>query len=186
MAKPRFKRVCRHCHKPFIPDWRNRHRQFYCRKPACRKARKAASQRRWLAQNPDHSKQPKHAERVRRWREGRRRRAVQTPATEACVDTRESIADASKSRADQRKPAVSAPLLQDRFEVLQDSIMRNPFVLGLLRRLFGCSSKDNIETTVRELIRMGAEVELGLVDGGGPQPVVPGTATKNMTKTPLP
>jgi hypothetical protein len=169
MAKPRFKRVCRHCHKPFIPDWRNRHRQFYCRKPACRKARKAASQRRWLAQNPDHSKQPKHAERVRLWRERRRRRAGRASPTEAWVDNRETVTDASNPGTDQREPAICAPLLQDRFEVLQDSIIHNPFVLGLLHRLFGCSSKDNIEATIRELIRMGAEVELGLANGGGPQ-----------------
>jgi hypothetical protein len=168
MANSRFTRVCRNCHKPFVPDWRNRHRQFYCRKAACRKARKVASQRRWLAQNAGHFKHPKHAERVRLWRERRRRRAVHSPLTDACVDARESAVDASNPRADEREPSVSAPLLQDRFEVLQDSIVRNPFVLGLLRHLFGCSSKDDIEAKVRELVEMGAQVERGFSGGGGP------------------
>jgi hypothetical protein len=168
MAKPRFKRVCRHCHKPFIPDWRNRHRQFYCRKPACRKARKAASQRRWHARNPDHFKHPKHAERVRLWRERRRRRTAHAPLTDACIEAREPVTDDSNPRGGEREPAVSAPLLQDRFEALQDFIVRNPFVLALLRHLFGCSLKDDIEAKVRELVEMGAQVQRGFSGGGGP------------------
>jgi hypothetical protein len=177
MANARFKRICRHCRKPFIPDCRNRHRQFFCRKPACRKARKAASQRRWLAQNRDHFKHPKHAERVRLWRERRRVRAAQTRLTQAGSDVRTLAGEAPKPGGDHHSSAVSAPLLQDRFEVLQDSIMRNPFVLGLLRRLFGCSSKDHIETKVRELIRIGADVERSFGGDGGAPPVPPGATT---------
>ncbi len=47
-------RKCRHCLDLFDPDTRNLRHQRYCSKPACRKASKADSQRRWLgkAQNP--------------------------------------------------------------------------------------------------------------------------------------
>lgn len=162
MAEPRFKRVCRHCHKLFIPDRRNRHRQFYCRKPACRKARKVASQRRWLAQNPDHFKQPKHAERVRLWRERRRVRAEQVRPARAGPNTRTPVQKASDPGGDNHGAAVSGTLLQDRFEVLQDSIIRNPFIVGFLRHVFGCHSVDNMEARVRLLIESGVELLSGL------------------------
>lgn len=179
MANSRFTRVCRHCHKSFVPDWRNRHRQFYCRKPACRKARKTASQRRWLAQNPDHSKHPKHAERVRLWRERRRRRAHRPSGAEANATASGQSSAITQPCVDQ---AVSSPLLQDRFELLQDSIIRNQFMLRLLCYIFECSSKDNIETRIRELIKMGAEIERGFVAGGGPLP----TTHKNTAMTTRP
>ena len=37
------------CNEKHRCDHRNRGRQSYCSKPACRKASKAASQRRWLS-----------------------------------------------------------------------------------------------------------------------------------------
>ena len=45
--KPK-RRKCRCCSEFFFPDYRNRDRQHYCFKPACRQASKLASQRRWL------------------------------------------------------------------------------------------------------------------------------------------
>ena len=42
------KKKCRHCQVLFIPNPRNKDRQCFCRKPDCRKASKANSQRRWL------------------------------------------------------------------------------------------------------------------------------------------
>ena len=43
------RKKCCNCDELFIPDPRNTTRQRYCSKPECRKASKAASQRRWLA-----------------------------------------------------------------------------------------------------------------------------------------
>ena len=44
--------------------------QRYCSAPACRRASKAASQRRWLAKsaNRDYFRGPEHVARVRAWR----------------------------------------------------------------------------------------------------------------------
>ncbi len=39
--------TCLNCRKLFIPDYRNRERQNYCGETDCRKASKAASQKRW-------------------------------------------------------------------------------------------------------------------------------------------
>ena len=64
------KEKCRHCRRLFVPDTRNRDRQKYCSSPPCRKASKAASQKKWLSkpENKDHFKGPEHVERVREWR----------------------------------------------------------------------------------------------------------------------
>jgi predicted RNA-binding Zn ribbon-like protein len=52
------KQLCIHCHTLFVPDYRNSKRQRFCHLPECRIASKAASQKRWLAENPDHFKGP--------------------------------------------------------------------------------------------------------------------------------
>lgn len=76
-------RRCVHCGERFEADRYNAHRQRYCEKPECRKASKAASQRRWLAKNPGYFHGPENCARVRAWRQanpgywrrGKRRRA---------------------------------------------------------------------------------------------------------------
>ena len=63
----RTRRKCRHCGQLFRPDPRNVRHQRYCSAPACRRASKAASQRRWLAKaaNRDYFRGPEHVARVR-------------------------------------------------------------------------------------------------------------------------
>jgi len=64
------KKKCRHCRRLFVPDPRNRDRQSYCSRSPCRKASKAASQKRWLnkPENKGYFKGPEHVKRVREWR----------------------------------------------------------------------------------------------------------------------
>lgn len=64
------KTKCLSCGEIFTADVRNRGRQKYCAKPACRAAGKAARQRRWREQpqNRDYFRGPVHVERVRVWR----------------------------------------------------------------------------------------------------------------------
>ena len=61
---------CLHCKELFRPHCRNRHHQKFCSEPACRKASKAESQRRWLSkpENRDHFRDPENVDRVRKWR----------------------------------------------------------------------------------------------------------------------
>ena len=63
----RTRRKCRHCAQLFRPDPRNALHQRYCSAPACRRASKAASQRRWLAKaaNRDYFRGPELVARVR-------------------------------------------------------------------------------------------------------------------------
>ena len=61
---------CLCCGEIFRVDVRNRGRQKYCPKPACRARGKAARQRRWVGkpENQDYFCGPEHVERVRLWR----------------------------------------------------------------------------------------------------------------------
>ena len=68
MNLSKHEKTCRHCGQPFRPDLRNRARQHYCYKAACRKARKDRSHRIWRAKNPDHFKGEWNVDHVRQWR----------------------------------------------------------------------------------------------------------------------
>ena len=62
---------CHNCSELFIPDPRNVNKQQYCRKPQCRKASKAASQKKWLIkpENQGYFFGPDNVERVQKWRQ---------------------------------------------------------------------------------------------------------------------
>ena len=64
------RRKCLCCGELFRPDARNRRHQRYCSKPACRRASKAASQRRWRdkAENRDYFRGAINVARVQAWR----------------------------------------------------------------------------------------------------------------------
>ena len=66
----RRRRKCLNCGALYRPDPRNVRHQRYCSRDECRRASKAASQRRWLAEgaNHDYFRGPEHVERVRAWR----------------------------------------------------------------------------------------------------------------------
>jgi hypothetical protein len=70
--KRKRRRKCLCCGDLYMPDKRNAHHQRYCRKAACRKASRQASQRRWLARpaNRDYHCGAAPAARVRAWRQG--------------------------------------------------------------------------------------------------------------------
>ena len=65
-----FKRACLCCGKTFESNHRSRWHQTYCSDVRCRKASKAASQRRWLEkpENARYFSGPEHLERLRAWR----------------------------------------------------------------------------------------------------------------------
>ena len=95
MARPRRRRrKCPCCRAWFIPDLRKRGQQRYCSDERCRKASKAASQRRWLrkSENESYFHGPEHVDRVQRWRRThpgywRRRIAPAHPALQDLIDT---------------------------------------------------------------------------------------------------
>ena len=132
------RKKCQHCQQLFIPDPRNAKRQQYCRKPACRKASKAASQKKWLHKpaNRNYFQGPTNVHRVQQWRK----------------------ANPGYSR---RKPTLTKNALQDSLiqqsidlndntdeftsTALQDLLTLQPSVLiGLIAQLTGFALQDDI------------------------------------------
>ena len=152
MTRHITKRKCKHCKVFFDPDRRSVGRQFYCSKPPCRKASKAASQQRWLSkpQNCDYFSGPAHVERVRQWRKDHpgyarrkgscRQDALQEPST--------------PQRA--QKQQLEGGLAKD---ALQDSLFMQPAVfVGLIAHLSGLSLQDDIALAARKLQQLGLDI----------------------------
>lgn len=146
------KRKCKHCQVFFDPDHRNLGRQRYCSKPPCRKASKAASQRRWLGkpQNRDYFCGPAHSERVRQWRHHHpgywRRKGSRAP---------DALQDSLTLTGIENQP------LDDDFapDALQDSFLMQPAVfIGLLAHLSGLSLQDDIALQARRLQQLGLDI----------------------------
>jgi len=146
-----IKKKCKHCHKLFIPDARNIKRQEYCHLPACRKASKADSQRRWLQkpQNHDHFRGAINCERVRQWRAlhpGYWRRQKSGPdALQDLLNAKHSVII-----TDTFKSATSA---------LQDLLILQPdVIIGLIANFTGSALQDDIATSVRRLQQLGRDI----------------------------
>jgi len=154
------RKKCRHCHILFVPDPRNRDRQKYCHRPECRKASKAASQRRWLQKpdNRDYFSGPENVQRVQRWRDD-------NPGYWL------------------RKPKITSDALQDLlfqqpFETidnntdftnhaLQDLLTRQPSVLiGIIAQLTGYALQDDIAMAARRMQQFGDDILNPQCEGG--------------------
>jgi hypothetical protein len=141
-------RKCRHCIEFFSPDPRNRHHQDYCGKPACRRASKAASQRKWESkpENRDYNRSAEKAAKVRAWQEGhlgywkrRRRKGSVLPDV--------LIAEAT---------GVQGDLKQDGGVVLPDVWRgQNPVVIGLIAQMTGSVLPEDIAVVTGRLIARG-------------------------------
>jgi hypothetical protein len=153
------KRKCRHCHELFIPDARNATRQRYCSKPQCRKASKAASQKRWLQkeENHDYFRCPDNVQRVQHWRKQhpgywRRGRvepcALQDPSTQ--------------------QPLVNIDYSADfAHHALQDSLIMQPAVLiGLIAQFTGYALQDDIALAARRMQQLGNDILNPQLKGG--------------------
>jgi len=150
----KHEKICVHCNQPFFPELRNRTRQQFCNKPECRRARKARSHQLWLVKNPDHFKGAANVLRVQRWREAHPGywRRVKPKAKSGELP---AVSPAAPPR--NHRPQ-SVPALQDDVLLLQDSIRRNPLIIGLIAHVFGCTLQDSVEKVIGELIIRGMEL----------------------------
>ena len=149
-SRKRFK--CLHCRELQTCDPRNRERQRYCRKAECRKASKAASQRRWAgkAENANYFRGSDHVERVRRWRAAhpgywhrgkpRQQDALQETFGGQSVGGKE---DEAKS---------VAVALQDVFS------SQTPLMVGLISALTGHALQEDIVATARGFESRGRDI----------------------------
>jgi len=146
---------CLCCGELFRPDARNLRHQRHCAKPACRKASKAASQRRWLAKtaNRDYFRGAINVARVQAWRAahpgyGRRTGVRPSPALQD-----HSLAQGLETHSDSDFFAAAA---------LQEVLSAQPTVLiGLIAHLTDSALQEDIARTSRRLLQLGQDILQG-------------------------
>jgi len=151
MKRP-AQRKCRHCKQLFRPDYRNRHHQRYCSKPACRQQGKADAQRRWL-QKPDnqgHFRGPENSQRVRAWRKAhpgywrKGKPEAKGPLQDLCRG--------QSPQTEQVTNGIAPPALQDL------CLTQPALVVGLIATLTGSALQEDIAEAVRRLQRKGQDI----------------------------
>jgi hypothetical protein len=146
------KTKCLFCGEIVTVDARNRGRQKYCPKPACRAAGKAARQHRWLSkpENRYYFRDAVNAARVREWQRAH-------PGYWKKNTTR------SKQRAlqDGLRSQVVEPA-RSPTSALQDALhQQGPVLIGLIAHLSDSTLQDDIAQTSRRLLQLGPGDPLG-------------------------
>ena len=143
---------CLHCAEFFVPDARNRRRQRYCVKPACRKVSKAASQQAWRQkpENAEYFRGCDNVARVRAWRQAH-------PGYWRRKGPKRSLALQEISKP--QPPDNAPPAAQDDAVALQDLFRAQPPVLlGLIAQFTGCALQEDIAAMTRTLHSRGRAV----------------------------
>jgi hypothetical protein len=143
---------CLCCGDIFTVDVRNRGRQKYCPRRACRAAGKAARQRRWLSkpQNRNYFREPDNAARVREWQ-----RAHPGYWRNATRYKRRTLQDALAAQ-------VIEPFTQNARLVLQDALrLQGPVLIGLIAHLSDSTLQDDIAQTSQRLLQLGQDILAG-------------------------
>jgi hypothetical protein len=136
----------------FLPDARNKGRQKHCSQPACQKASKIASQKKWLAkpENKNYFRGPEHVSRVQQWREEhpgywQRGRSKPKSALQEALN-----GQLVEDKGDNGKKAAFA---------LQDSLIMQPAVMiGLIANITGQALQDDMVRTVLGLQQLGSDI----------------------------
>lgn len=144
------KKRCRNCRCLFIPDYRNRNRQRYCKKDKCRRASKAVSQKKWLnkPENIDYFKGAENVQRVQQWRKhhpGYWKRSSKPVALQDSL---------TKQPSDNIKE--NSQVTND---ALQDFLKAQPTVIiGLISNFIGSALQDDIAITLLRMQQSGQDI----------------------------
>ena len=160
MAGIKRKKCC-NCKDLFIPDPRNARRQKYCYTSECRKASKAASQRRWLAkpENQDYFSGPQNVKRVQLWRQDnpgywRSKRKINKDALQDPLNP-QPIENNTDS-------------VEFAHDALQDFLIaQSPVLLGLIANFTGNALQDNMVITLQRLQKLGQDIVTNLTHSKG-------------------
>jgi hypothetical protein len=154
----RVQSKCLCCGDIFTVDVRNRGRQKYCPKRACRAAGKAARQHRWLAksENRNYFREPDNAARVREWQ-----RAHPGYWRNTRRYKRRTLQDALAAQ-------VIEPFTESASLALQDALrLQGPVLIGLIAHLSDSTLQDDIAQTSRRLLQLGQDILSGKVSNAG-------------------
>lgn len=145
-------RKCPHCEGFFLPDARNRQRQRYCAKVLCRRASKAASQRRWVSQpaNADYFRDAANAARARAWQAAHPGYWKKRPPRSLVV--LQEDCPAQTAPASQVTVPLGGVVLQD------DWLRQPPLLIGLIVHLAGVTLQEDIAAMTGRLVAMGHAV----------------------------
>lgn len=153
--KRRFK--CKCCNSLYRPDPRSEYHQAYCSLPACRKASKAASQRKWLnkPENRGYFCGPEQVRRVQRYwathRRGPRKKRDEPGALQEKIITQPVVIK-------EDKPCFIPAALQDDF-LAQPSVL-----LGIIYSLTGSSLQEDMARQIQQYHTRGQMIQ-GMVPG---------------------
>jgi len=155
---------CKHCGDLYTPTPRRRAVQKFCPKPACQKASRADSQRRWLSkpENKTHFCGLENVLRVQEWRKKnpgywRRRKSAPIALQDVILAQPIDIKNDAKVKAE-----CSKGVLQD---ALQDvDQMQHPLIVGVISFFTGTTLQDEIAQSIREIQTRGVRI-LGEVPG---------------------
>ena len=158
MARRIRKRKCKNCNDLFPPDPRNLRHHEYCKKPECRKASKAASQKKWLAkeENQHYFRGPLHVERVQRWRKDHPGYWPPKPSQEP-----EPLQDLSSGKAEEN-PSIETSKSSPPHGALQDLFHAQAVVMiGLIAHFTDSRLQDDIALTAQRLQQLGSDILYG-------------------------
>jgi hypothetical protein len=140
------------CGDLFKADFRNRGRQKYCPKRACRAAGKAARQRRWLSkpENENYFREADNAARVREWQHAHPGYWRHTARYK-----RRTLQDAHRAQAVE-------PFTESATLALQDALrLQGPVLIGLIAHLSDSTLQEDIAQTSRRLLQLGQDILSG-------------------------
>ena len=156
MSQKSERRKCRCCSSLFLPDYRNWDRQHYCQKPDCRRASKAASQRRWLRKpaNRNYFRDAKNVEHVQEWRRTHpgywRKKAQKTAASQGAPGP--DSQGVHPTQASCNVPGSPLRTLQD------VCLTKNPAFIGLIALVSGRTLPDDIASIARRVVDQGLNI----------------------------
>ncbi len=146
------RRKCKHCGELYLPDSRHYHDQKYCPAPACRRASRQASHRRWYrsAKGAAHRDSEENKRRVREWRAahpGYWRRTV--------ARDKQPLQDAIKSQPKGHQEDAAG---LNRHALQDMNFLQPALVVGLMAHLTGSALQDTIAETSLRFVRLGQDI----------------------------
>ncbi len=145
---------CLHCHTFFKPNPRSKGRQKFCSTPECRKASKAASQKKWRQkpQNKNYFCGSENVQRVQLWRS---KHPNYWKTVQQSLDNPLPLQDALITQAIDTQGKTA----ELKATTLQDVLMAQPTVLiGLIAHLTGSTLQDDIVESGLKLRELGEDL----------------------------